>query len=68
MERLSGEGGPSELQRWKSEVADIGRTMMATSACGLGVAAPLITESLMRYYGDQVAAHVALRSLEGREQ
>ena len=32
--------------------------MMATSACGLGIAAPLITESLLKYFPERVAEHV----------
>ena len=32
--------------------------MKTTSACGLGQAAPLFTESLLRYFPDQVRAHV----------
>jgi len=35
-----------------------GATMKAVSACGLGLAAPLITESLLRYFAEPVAAHV----------
>ncbi len=57
-ERLSGEAGPRELQAWISEVNDIGRTMKSLSACGLGMAAPHVTESLLRYFPDQVAQHV----------
>ncbi len=33
--------------------------MKEISACGLGMAAPLITESLLRYFPDEVARHVA---------
>jgi NADH:ubiquinone oxidoreductase subunit F (NADH-binding) len=33
--------------------------MKATSACGLGMAAPLVTESLLRYFPEQVAEHLA---------
>lgn len=58
-ERLAGEAGPKDLASWSAEVTDIGRTMKSTSACGLGMAAPLVTESLLRYFPDQVAAHVA---------
>ena len=58
-ERLAGEAGPSELAAWQTEVADLGATMKAMSACGLGLAAPLITESLLRYFPDDVARHVA---------
>lgn len=57
-ERLAGTAGPSDLQSWQQEVHDIGRVMMATSACGLGIAAPLVTESLLKYFPDQVARHV----------
>jgi len=47
--------------QWRDEVQDIGSTMMATSACGLGIAAPNITESLLKYFPDQVAAHLKNR-------
>jgi NADH-quinone oxidoreductase subunit F len=57
-ERLSVNGGPAQLGAWLDEVADLNRTMKATSACGLGQAAPLITESLVRYFPEAVAAHV----------
>jgi NADH:ubiquinone oxidoreductase subunit F (NADH-binding) len=56
-ERLQGDG-PDNLEDWRGEVMDIGSTMKATSACGLGIAAPLVTDSLMRYFPDQVARHV----------
>jgi NADH:ubiquinone oxidoreductase subunit F (NADH-binding) len=39
-------------------VNDISQTMKAVSACGLGVAAPFVVESLVRYFPEQVAAHV----------
>ncbi|MYD00115.1 MAG: hypothetical protein F4X13_12700, partial [Gammaproteobacteria bacterium] len=58
-ERLAGEAGPDALVAWVDEVADIGYTMKETSACGLGTAAPLITESLMRYFPEAVSRHVA---------
>lgn len=57
-ERLSGAAGPRELQAWIAEVNDLGRTMKALSACGLGMAAPHVTESLLRYFPEQVAQHV----------
>jgi len=57
-ERLSGQAGPRELQAWIGEVRDLGRTMKTLSACGLGMAAPHVTESLLRYFPDQVARHV----------
>jgi NADH-quinone oxidoreductase subunit F len=57
-ERLSGAAGPRDLASWEREVHDIGQTMMATSACGLGTAAPAITESLLRYFPDEVRARV----------
>lgn len=57
-ERLAGSAGPTSLPQWNEEVADIGTTMKATSACGLGTAAPLITESLLRYFPERVQQHV----------
>ncbi|MFC1662024.1 NADH-ubiquinone oxidoreductase-F iron-sulfur binding region domain-containing protein, partial [Gemmatimonadota bacterium] len=49
-ERLAGEAGPPDLLAWIDEVMDLGTTMKEVSACGLGMAAPLITESLLRYF------------------
>lgn len=43
-----------DVAAWHEEVADIGAVMKATSACGLGMAAPHITESLNRYFPEQV--------------
>ncbi|UCF40004.1 MAG: NAD(P)H-dependent oxidoreductase subunit E [Gemmatimonadota bacterium] len=57
-ERLAGEAGPTELSAWIDEVSDLGETMKAVSACGLGLAAPLITESLLKYFPERVAQHV----------
>lgn len=60
-ERLAGAHGPADPLAWRNEVVDIGDAMKATSACGLGVAAPLITDSLLRYFPDQVDRHIARR-------
>ena len=57
-ERLAGTHGPSDVGEWIDEVTDIGRTMKAISACGLGIAAPLITDSLLRYFPAAVNEHV----------
>jgi NADH-quinone oxidoreductase subunit F len=56
-ERLA-DGGPTELAAWVDEVTDLGQTMRQTSACGLGMAAPLVTESLLRLFPEQVTRHV----------
>jgi len=56
-ERLNGTG-PTDLDAWLAEVHDAGSAMKETSACGLGMAAPLITESLVRYFPDRVSEHV----------
>jgi NADH-quinone oxidoreductase subunit F len=58
-ERLAGAAGPSDLATWQQEVHEIGGVMASLSACGLGIAAPLITESLLRAFPQRVAAHVA---------
>lgn len=60
-ERLRGNGawlGPRDPDAWTQEVQDIGEAMKATSACGLGTAAPLITDSLLRYFPNAVARHL----------
>lgn len=60
-ERLSGKAGPRDLGAWLDEVRDLGETMKATSACGLGQAAPLLSESLIRYFPERVEQHVVER-------
>lgn len=57
-ERLAGKAGPKDLAAWLDEVNDLGSAMKETSACGLGMAAPLISESLIRYFPELVAEHV----------
>ncbi len=57
-ERLNGIG-PKEFPAWQEEVNDIGSVMKATSACGLGMAAPLVTESLLRYFPDAIEQHLS---------
>jgi NADH:ubiquinone oxidoreductase subunit F (NADH-binding) len=55
---LNGDVGGLDYQAWTSEVSDIGDTMRATSACGLGMAAPNVTDSLLKYFPELTAAHV----------
>ena len=55
-ERLAANGSLHNAKIWRSEIADIGQVMMATSACGLGIAAPNITGSLIKYFPDTVDA------------
>ncbi len=60
-ERLSDNGehrGPNDLNAWLAEVDDISFTMKEISACGLGMAAPMVVESLVRYFPEQVEQHV----------
>ena len=59
-ERLEPGKIPLSPQAWTAEVEDIGRVMRATSACGLGQAAPLITQSLLKSFPEEVLA--ALRA------
>jgi NADH-quinone oxidoreductase subunit F len=60
-ERLAGEAGPEDSDQWRDEVHAIGHTMSQVSACGLGLAAPLITESLLRLFPEQVQTHLESR-------
>ena len=53
-ERLNGKASCANLAAWNEEIQDIGDVMRATSACGLGMAAPLITDSLVKYFPNQV--------------
>lgn len=55
-ERLNDSIAELPYADWLAEVEDIGEAMKATSACGLGMAAPHVTESLLKYFPDQVAA------------
>ena len=55
-ERLNSEPNNLSHEAWSEEVNDIGEAMKATSACGLGMAAPNVTESLQKYFPDQVEA------------
>lgn len=57
-ERLNGAASKLTMEKWLAEIQDIGSTMKATSACGLGMAAPFVTESLMKYFPEQVEDHV----------
>ncbi|MFP6872123.1 MAG: NADH-ubiquinone oxidoreductase-F iron-sulfur binding region domain-containing protein [Verrucomicrobiales bacterium] len=57
-ERLNGNDEQLSLANWKEEIDDIGAVMKATSACGLGMAAPHITESLQRYFPETIEAHL----------
>ena len=61
VERLEGDG-PRTVEAWVDEVTDLNEVMKKTSACGLGQAAPLLTESLIRYFPERVRRHVAGRS------
>jgi NADH-quinone oxidoreductase subunit F len=60
-ERLSGAAGPTQMEAWQAEVLDLGNVMKATSACGLGIAAPLVTDSLLKYFGAQVQKALSKR-------
>ena len=57
VERLDGKG-PATVTAWVDEVTDLNEVMKKTSACGLGQAAPLLTESLIRYFPERVREHV----------
>ena len=55
-ERLNDDSKKLDFAAWTEEVSEINEAMKATSACGLGMAAPHITESLMKYFPEQVKA------------
>ncbi|MGA1203964.1 MAG: NADH-ubiquinone oxidoreductase-F iron-sulfur binding region domain-containing protein, partial [Planctomycetota bacterium] len=41
-----------------AKLADLDEVMGEASACGLGLAAPFVTRTLMKYWPDQVRAHL----------
>ena len=51
-------GGPAVTRDAVSELADLDEVMAEASACGLGLAAPFVTRTLMKYWPDQVEAHL----------
>ena len=57
-ERLNSETININLETWTEEVNEIGEVMKATSACGLGMAAPNVTESLQKYFSDTIANNI----------
>ena len=57
-ERLSDRTPVTDATTWRREAKDIIDVMKATSACGLGMAAPLIVESLLRWFPDAVDRHI----------
>ena len=60
-ERLAGSAGPTDISSWIKEVNDISDAMKATSACGLGMAAPLIADSVIRYFPKRIERHVEVK-------
>ncbi|GAB4139044.1 MAG: NAD(P)H-dependent oxidoreductase subunit E [Planctomycetota bacterium] len=58
-ERLAREAGPTDYATWEAEVKDLCEVMKSASACGLGIAAPLVAESLLRYFAPKVEAALA---------
>jgi len=56
-ERLSKEGSGLDALNWGKEVDEIGEVMKATSACGLGIAAPNVTDSLQKYFPEAIKNH-----------
>ncbi len=57
VERL-GEASPVHGDARLQEMRDISETMQATSACGLGIAAPLVVDKLLRYFPDALTGGV----------
>jgi NADH-quinone oxidoreductase subunit F len=57
-ERLNGDGPHLTLDEWHAEVADLSDVMRSMSACGLGMAAPNVSDSLVKYFPEAVAQHL----------
>ncbi|MEO0480969.1 MAG: NADH-ubiquinone oxidoreductase-F iron-sulfur binding region domain-containing protein [Planctomycetota bacterium] len=57
-ERLHGTAGSSDPDEFIRELEDIGDAMKTASACGLGVATPNVTDSLIRDFRPALEKHV----------
>jgi NADH-quinone oxidoreductase subunit F len=57
-ERLGRKNVSIDPKSWLEEVNDLGAVMKSTSACGLGTAAPNVSDSLLKYFPDQVKSHL----------
>lgn len=53
-ERLDAVGPDTDRGEWLDEVNDLGLVMRNLSACGLGVAASFVSDSLVRNFPDQL--------------
>ncbi len=59
-ERLDSLTGRADIPpNLMAEFDEIGSAMSTASACGLGQAAPLVLQGMLRFFGDEVAAHEA---------
>ncbi len=57
-ERLNGGGAILTLEEWHAEVADLSDVMRSMSACGLGMAAPNVSDSLVKFFPEQVERYL----------
>lgn len=57
-ERLGRKNVSIDPMSWLEELNDLGAVMKSTSACGLGTAAPNVSDSLLKYFPDQVKRHL----------
>ena len=57
-ERWGGTAGPSQLDTWTDEVKDIAKVAKSISACGLGMAAAILSDSVLKYFPGEVERHV----------
>ena len=65
VERLEGVAGASDPAEFVAELVDIGEAMKTASACGLGVATPNVTDSLIRDFRPALERHVAATRRDG---
>ncbi len=54
-ERLNGGGPNLTLDEWHAEIVDLSDVMRTMSACGLGMAAPNVSDSLVKYFPERLS-------------
>ncbi|MEE3233163.1 MAG: NADH-ubiquinone oxidoreductase-F iron-sulfur binding region domain-containing protein [Candidatus Latescibacterota bacterium] len=66
-ERLGLNNVSIEPKSWLEEVQDLGAVMRSTSACGLGTAAPNVSDSLLKYFPEQIEAYLRVTADKEKE-
>ena len=67
-ERLGNNNVTISPNSWINEIQDLGAVMKSTSACGLGTAAPNVSDSLLKYFPEQINRNLQTEQDEEKYQ